>query len=75
MIRRAVCYDAVATISRLLKITGLFCKRALQNSQYSANETYNFKEPAVVELCTMMRRCNAQIIYMGWLQSVGSIKL
>jgi len=35
----------VATISRLLKITGLFCKRALQKRLYSAKETYNFKEP------------------------------
>ena len=35
----------VATISRLLKITGLFCKRALQKRRYSAKETYNLKEP------------------------------
>jgi len=32
-------------ISRLLKITGLFCKRALWKRRYSANETYNLKEP------------------------------
>jgi len=30
----------VASISRLLKIVGLFCKRV-----YSAKESYNFKEP------------------------------
>ena len=35
----------VASISRLLKITGLFCKGALQKRRYSAKETYNFKEP------------------------------
>jgi len=35
----------VVTISRLLKIIGLFCKRALQKGRYSAKETYNFKEP------------------------------
>jgi len=35
----------VATISRLLKIIGLFCKRTLQKRLYSAKETYNFKEP------------------------------
>jgi len=35
----------VATISRLLKIRGLFCKRALQKRLNSAKETYNFKEP------------------------------
>jgi len=35
----------VAAISRLLKITGLFCKRALQKRQYSAKETNHLKEP------------------------------
>ena len=35
----------VATISRLLKIINLFCKRALQKRRYSAKETYNFKKP------------------------------
>jgi len=35
----------VATISRLPKNIGLFCKRALQNRRYSAKETYDFKEP------------------------------
>ena len=35
----------VASISKLLKIIGLFCKRALSKRRYSANETYNFEEP------------------------------
>jgi len=35
----------VATISRLLKIIGLFCKRALWKRRYSADENYNLKEP------------------------------
>ena len=35
----------VASTSRLLKIIGLFCKRALQKRLYSAKETYNLKEP------------------------------
>jgi len=35
----------VATISRLLKIIGFFCKRALYTRWYSAKETYNYKEP------------------------------
>jgi len=35
----------VTTISRLLKMVGLFCKRALQKRLYSAQETYNSKEP------------------------------
>jgi len=41
------CFSAygVATISRLLKIIGLFCKRALYKRLYSAKETYNVKEP------------------------------
>jgi len=34
----------VATISRLLKIIGLFCKRALWKRRYSSKETYIFKE-------------------------------
>ena len=38
------CYR-VATISRLLQIIVLFCKRALQKRLYSAKETYHFKEP------------------------------
>jgi len=40
----AHCYG-VATISRLLKIISLFCKRALYKRLYSAKETYNFQEP------------------------------
>jgi len=43
LLRQDSLYDGVA-ISRLLKITGLFCKRALARRQYSAKETYNFKE-------------------------------
>ena len=41
------CFSAygVITISRLLRIKGLFCKRALYKRLYSAKETYNFKEP------------------------------
>jgi len=35
----------VASISRLLKIIGLFCKSTLQKILYSAKETYHFKEP------------------------------
>jgi len=39
------CEYGVATIGRLLEILGLFCKKALEKRPYSANETYNFKEP------------------------------
>jgi len=38
------CYG-VATISRLLQIIGLFCKRALQKRPIFSKETYNFMEP------------------------------
>jgi len=41
---RSIWYG-VATISRLLKIIGLFCKSALWKRRYSAKETYNFKAP------------------------------
>jgi len=34
-------------MSRLLKIIGLFCKRALHKRRYSAKETCNFKDPAI----------------------------
>jgi len=37
----------VASISRLLKIIGLFCKRALQKRPIFCKETYNFKEPTI----------------------------
>ena len=40
-----MCAYGVATIRRLLKITGLFCKRALQKRLFAAKETYNFKKP------------------------------
>jgi len=39
------CKYGLATISRLLKIAGLFCKRALYKRRYFAKETYNLKEP------------------------------
>ena len=35
----------VATIDKLLKIIGLFCKRVLSKRRCPAQETYNIKEP------------------------------
>ena len=35
----------VATISRLLKIVSLFCKKALQKRHIFCKESYNFREP------------------------------
>ena len=51
---------AVPTISRLLKITGLFCKRALQKRLYKRDEK--------------LRMCHVSDV-MGWLRLVGSLKL
>jgi len=41
----SICWYGVASISRLLEMIGVFCKRALQKRLYSAKETYHFKEP------------------------------
>jgi len=35
----------VATVSRIDKMIGLFCKRALQKRRYSAKEIYNLIDP------------------------------
>jgi len=35
----------VASVSRIDKIIGLFCKRALEKRRYSAKETYNLIDP------------------------------
>jgi len=52
---------ATSCISRLLKTTGLFCKRVLENRQYSAKKTYNFKEPNTIHVLARrgchIRRC------------------
>jgi len=56
----------VATISRLLKIIGLFCKRALWKRLYSAARIFAF-----VYMCTLL----CVYMYMGWLRLVGSLKL
>jgi len=36
----------VASVGRIDKITGLFCKRALQKRHFPAKETFNFIDPA-----------------------------
>ena len=50
-----------ATINGLLKIIGLFCKRALQKRRYSAK--------GICNLIDVRKTC------MGWLRLVGSFKL
>jgi len=61
----------LATISRLLKMIGPFCKRALLKRLYSAEETYNFKEPTIRS--HPIGVLNAAD--MGWLRLVGSLIL
>jgi len=59
----------VATISRLLKIIGLLCKRALQKRLYSAKETYNFKEPTNRShpICVIKACLCSNIIYESYM--------
>ena len=48
----------VLTISRLLKIIGLFCKGALLNWLHSAKETCKFKEPGLLIVANpYVKRC------------------
>ena len=64
----------VATISRLLKIIGLFCKRALLKRLYSAKETYDFKEPTNCShpICGTRRKKERERLARLWLwQSCG----
>jgi len=54
----AWCVYGMASSSRLLKMNGLFRKRALLKRRYSAKETYNLKEPTyrshpIVELMSL----------------------
>jgi len=70
-----VCYG-VAMTSRLLRIIGLFGKRALYKTRYSAKETYKFKEPTnrshpiciylyvFVYVCICSRICWYMFVYV-----------
>ena len=40
-----IIWNGVASVSRIDKIIGLFCKRALWKRRYSAKETYNLIDP------------------------------
>ena len=72
--RNDSCYG-VATISRLLEIIGLLCKRALQKRLCSAKETYNLKEPTnrsyPISVCT--HGVSGMELYR--LRLVGSLQL
>jgi len=49
--RSRTCGYGVATVSRIDKIIGLFCKRAQSKKRrYSAKETYNFIDPTDLQI-------------------------
>jgi len=63
-------------ISRLLKIIGLFCKRALQKRRYSAKETCHFEEPTNKSHPVAMGRLRLRVAQaMGWRRLIESRKL
>jgi len=57
-----ICRYGVATISRLLKVTGLFCRMLSLLQGSFAKETYNFKKPTrrsqpiAIARCSLPRR-------------------
>jgi len=63
----------VATISRLLKIIGIFCKRALEKRLYSAKETYNFKE--LFEITSVRITCNSLFLHVDLTQKSTHLRL
>ena len=55
----------VASVSRIDKIIGLFCKRALYKNRYSAKETYNLIDPTDRSHPTVeATRCTHVYLYM-----------
>jgi len=70
---------SVATISRLLKMIGLFCKRALWKRLYSVKETCNFKEPSnrshPISVAKKRENCHVRVLHWNTLIWVESIKL
>ena len=65
----------VAMISRLVKIVGLFCKRALIKRWYSAKDTYHFKEPTRRShphsyTTPLPCRCERRLEYVSWEMSM-----
>ena len=61
----------VASVSRLLKIVGLFCKRALWKRLNFSKETCNFKEPThrshpILTFVTWLVRCREMLCSCQW---------
>jgi len=76
--RRACITYGVATISRMLKNIGLFCKRALQKRPVFCKETCIFKHPTHRSHPIGLRRCNKRILIAIFIEytkkSLHSIK-
>jgi len=73
----------MATISRLLKITGLFCRISPLLQGSFAEETYNFKEPtnrshptrvSVVRSAVVVKLSDMSTV-MEWQRLLDSVKL
>ena len=65
----------LATISRLLKTIGLFCKRALPNRRYSAKETDNFSFKLKMHDSRQNAHLPANHRSLTRIRLVGSLKL
>jgi len=67
-----VCVCVYASFSRLLQMTGLFCRRTCQKRLYSAKETYNVKKPTnrshpiALFLCSCVYAC---VCTCEWVQA------
>jgi len=68
-------YYGVATMGRLLKIIGLFCKRAIYKKLHSAKETYNFKEPTNRShpITHILLIVTSQITYLTWMDEYSGV--
>jgi len=66
------CYG-VALVSRIYKIIGLFCQRALLKRRYSAEETYNFIDPTDRSHPTV-KSTQSTSSYVGWSSKILKIQ-
>jgi len=65
----------VATISRLLKMIGLWCKRAQEERLYSTKETCNFKEStngSHPQVAFWIKHMSFWLLVDHWALSIGS---
>ena len=64
----------VATIGRLFKIIGFFCKRALEKRLYSAKDTYNFKEPTNLRHPMAIQRASNRCQPMSYISTQSHMR-